>query len=71
MSKWAIRVTGLILMTLGGFLFVYSVAHISSQWPRIFVGLASIFFTAMGFGVLIMPLDSANYSASKDDSSPP
>ena len=45
-------------MILGGFLFVWSVRDIASEWPQIFVGLASVFCTAMGFGLIIMPLDN-------------
>ena len=44
-------------MVLGGFLFVWSVRDITAEWPQIFVGLLSVFSTAMGFGLLIMPLD--------------
>ena len=45
------------LMIIGGFLFVWSVRDIQSEWPQIFVGLLSIFSTAMGFALSIMPLD--------------
>ena len=44
-------------MILGGFLFVWSVKYIQSEWPQIFVGLLSVFSAAMGFAILIMPLD--------------
>ena len=44
-------------MVIGGFLFVWSVRDITAEWPQIFVGLLSVFSTAMGFGLLIMPLD--------------
>lgn len=57
MSKWKIRIGGLVLMVLGGFLFVWSVKYIQSEWPQIFVGLLSVFSTAMGFSLLIMPLE--------------
>ncbi|MBT4260412.1 MAG: hypothetical protein HOD90_10945 [Nitrospina sp.] len=57
MSNWKIRTTGLILMILGGILFVWSVKYIQSEWPQIFVGLLSVFSTAMGFAILIMPID--------------
>jgi len=57
MSGWKIRVIGLLLMILGGFLFVWSVRDIESEWPQIFVGLLSVFSTAMGFALTIMPLD--------------
>ncbi|MBT4127832.1 MAG: hypothetical protein HOE32_04165 [Nitrospina sp.] len=57
MSNWKIRITGLILMILGGILFVWSVKYIQSEWPQIFVGLLSVFSTAMGFAILIMPID--------------
>jgi hypothetical protein len=67
MSKWKIRLYGLVSMILGGFLFVYSVKYISAEWPQIFVGLLSIFFSAMGFGLLIMPLDSPGETPSGDD----
>jgi len=45
-------------MALGGFLFVWSVRDITAEWPQIFFGLLSVFSTAMGFGLLIMPLDN-------------
>ena len=57
MNGWKIRVIGLLLMILGGFLFVWSVRDIESEWPQIFVGLLSVFSTAMGFALTIMPLD--------------
>ena len=57
MSNWKIRVAGLILMILGSILFVWSVKYIQSEWPQIFVGLLSVFSTAMGFAILIMPID--------------
>ena len=65
MNKWSIRLAGLIGMILGGFLFVYSVKYITAEWPQIFVGLLSIFFSAMGFGLLIMPLDSLDNRSSE------
>ena len=58
MTSWKIRLSGLALMAAGGFLFVWSVRDITAEWPQIFVGLLSVFSTAMGFGLLIMPLDS-------------
>ncbi|MAX17450.1 MAG: hypothetical protein CMH73_04675 [Nitrospina sp.] len=57
MSNWKIRIAGLILMILGSILFVWSVKYIQSEWPQIFVGLLSVFSTAMGFAILIMPID--------------
>ena len=57
MTSWKIRLLGLLLMVVGGFLFVWSVRDITAEWPQIFVGLLSVFSTAMGFGLLIMPLD--------------
>ena len=57
MNGWKIRVIGLLLMILGGYLFVWSVRDIESEWPQIFVGLLSVFSTAMGFALTIMPVD--------------
>jgi hypothetical protein len=57
MSNWKIRIGGLALMVLGGFLFVWSVKIIQSEWPQIFVGLLSVLSISMGFALLIMPLD--------------
>ena len=57
MTSWKIRLLGLTAMVTGGFLFVLSVRDISAEWPQIFIGLLSVFSTAMGFGLLIMPLD--------------
>ena len=57
MIKWKIRLAGLILMVVGGYLFVLSVRDISAEWPQIFVGLLSVFCTALGFGLLLMPLE--------------
>ena len=59
MSGLKIRVIGLLLMILGGYLFVWSVRDIESEWPQIFVGLLSVFSTAMGFALTIMPLDNS------------
>jgi hypothetical protein len=57
MSGWKVRALGMFLMVVGGFLFVWSVRDIQSEWPQIFVGLLSVFSTAMGFALTIMPLD--------------
>ena len=57
MIKWKIRLAGLILMVVGGYLFVLSVRDISAEWPQIFVGLLSVFCTALAFGLLLMPLE--------------
>ena len=65
MASWKIRLLGLALMILGGFLFVWSVRDITAEWPQIFVGLLSVFSTAMGFGLLIMPLDNKTEIESK------
>ena len=57
MNGWKIRVLGVFLMIVGGFLFVSSVRDIQSEWPQILVGLLSVLSTAMGFALTIMPLD--------------
>lgn len=57
MSPWKLRLVGLALMTIGGFLFVWAIKDISSEWPQIFTGLFSVFCLAMGFGLLIMPVE--------------
>ena len=57
MKSWKFRTLGLVLMIIGGFLFVWSVKYIQSEWPQIFVGLLSVFSSAMGFALAIMPLD--------------
>ncbi len=62
MNGWKIRALGLLLMVIGGFLFVWSVKYIQSEWPQIFVGLLSVFSSAMGFAMTIMPLDIAEDS---------
>ena len=59
MKDWKFRTLGLLLMIVGGFLFVWSVKYIQSEWPQIFVGLLSVFSSAMGFALMIMPLDIA------------
>lgn len=69
-NKWSvlsIRLTGLGLMILGGFLFVWSVKYISAEWPQIFVGLLSIFSTGMGFGILIMPMEDMPETQEKEN----
>ena len=68
MTSWKIRLLGLVLMVIGGFLFVWSVRDITAEWPQIFVGLLSVFSTAMGFGLLIMPLDGQPTIEPKNDS---
>ncbi|MBM15845.1 MAG: hypothetical protein CMH75_07135 [Nitrospina sp.] len=60
MKGWKIRAIGLLLMVFGGLLFIWSVRDIQSEWPQIFVGLLSVFSTAMGFALTIMPLDINN-----------
>ena len=57
MKGWKFRTLGLLLMIIGGFLFIWSVKYIQSEWPQIFVGLLSVFSSAMGFALAIMPLD--------------
>ena len=59
MKGWKFRTLGLLLMIIGGFLFVWSVKYIQSEWPQIFVGLLSVFSSAMGFALTIMPLNIA------------
>jgi hypothetical protein len=65
-NNWKIRIGGLALMVLGGVLFVWSVKHIQSEWPQIFVGLLSVFSTAMGFALIIMPLDLVEDSSTPE-----
>ena len=67
MSKWKIRVAGLVLMVIGALLFVWSVRWIQAEWPQVFVGLLSVFCTAMGFGLLIMPLDPPATASANED----
>ena len=67
MNSWKIRFLGIILMILGGFLFVWSVRDITAEWPQIFVGLLSVFSSAMGFGLIIMPLDDVAEFETKVD----
>ena len=62
MKGWKFRALGLLLMIIGGFLFVWSVRYIQSEWPQIFVGLLSVFSSAIGFALTIMPLDIAKKS---------
>ena len=57
MKGWKFRTLGLLLMIIGGFLFVWSINYIQSEWPQVFVGLLSVFSSAMGFALTIMPLD--------------
>jgi hypothetical protein len=66
MSKWKIRIGGIVLMVIGGFLFVWSVKYVESEWPQIFSGLLSVFSIAMGFALLIMPLDLPENSSTPD-----
>ncbi|MDA0691149.1 MAG: hypothetical protein O3A78_00370 [Nitrospinae bacterium] len=68
MDKLTIRIVGLASLILGGVLFVFSVKSIAAEWPQIFVGLLSVLFSAMGFGLLIMPLDSLDKNSPGDDS---
>jgi len=70
MAALKIRLIGLALMVLGGFLFVWAVRDIAAEWPQIFVGLSSVFCLSMGFGILIMPLET-NSENSDTKPSPP
>jgi hypothetical protein len=67
MKNWKIRLIGLGLMILGGYLFVWAVRDIVSEWPQIAVGLLSVFCAAIGFGFLIMPLETPKTSSVDDD----
>lgn len=67
MNKWTLRILGLASMILGGILFVFSVKSISAEWPQIIVGLLSVLFSTMGFGLLIMPLDPLSKTSSRDN----
>ena len=58
MTALKVRLFGLALMIVGGFLFVWSVRDITEEWPQIFVGLGSVFCLSMGFCILIMPLET-------------
>jgi hypothetical protein len=69
MRHWKIRVAGLVTMVIGALLFVWSVRWIQAEWPQISVGLLSVFCIAMGFGLLIMPLESSE--AASPSESPP
>lgn len=62
MNGWKLRALGILLMLIGGVLFVWSVKYIQSEWPQIFVGLLSVFSSAMGFAMTIMPVDIARDS---------
>ncbi len=66
-NKLKLRAVGLGLMILGGILFVVAVKYINSEWPQIFVGLASILSSAMGFGILIMPLEPSSTEPEQND----
>lgn len=66
-NKLKFRALGLGLMILGGVLFVVSVKMTNSDWPQIFVGLASILSSSMGFGILIMPLDASPTQPPEND----
>jgi len=68
MNKWTLRLIGLASLLLGGILFVFSVKYMAAEWPQIFVGLLSVLLSAMGFGLLIMPLDSLDKTISRKDS---
>ena len=65
---WKIRLGGLVLIIIGGFLFVWAVRDISAEWPQIFLGLFSVFVISLGFGIMIMPVDKT-VKPSVDDSS--
>ena len=63
---WKLRLGGLILMVIGGFLFVWAVRDVSSEWPQIFLGLSSVFVISLGFGILIMPGDKPTSSSAEE-----
>ena len=67
MKYWQFRLGGLILMIIGGFLFVWAVRDITAEWPQIFTGVLSVFCISMGFGILIMPVDSQTPPQASDD----
>lgn len=61
MSWWKIRLTGLFLFILGGFLFVAATRAAGTDpnaelgWDAVFLGILCIFSASFGFGLMIMP----------------
>ncbi len=58
MKSIKIRGLGLALLSLGGYLFVFSVRDMTGSSGRVVVGLLSVFCVSLGFGLLIIPLVS-------------
>ena len=54
-NSWQLRLTGIGMIVMGGFLLVWALRNIQTDWPQIFAGLISVFAVAIGFGLLIMP----------------
>lgn len=61
MSWWKIRVAGLLLFILGGFLFVAATKAAGTDpsvelgWGPVFLGILCIFSASFGFGLMVMP----------------
>ena len=61
MSWWKIRLAGLLLFILGGFLFVAATKAAGTDpnaelgWGAVFLGILCIFSASFGFGLMVMP----------------
>jgi ABC-type multidrug transport system permease subunit len=73
MSWWKIRLSGLLLFILGGFLFVAATKvagtdpNVELGWNAVFLGILCIFSTSFGFGLMIMPRDEELHFPSEDE----
>ncbi|MBI5187095.1 MAG: hypothetical protein HZA01_15415 [Nitrospinae bacterium] len=63
MNWWKIRLSGLFLFILGGFLFVAATRAAGTDpnaelgWGAVFLGILCIFSASFGFGLMVMPRD--------------
>ena len=70
MAGLKLKAAGVVLMGLGVWLFILAVRDMQAGTGRTLTGLASVFCTALGFGLLLIPGPEAEKPDNLDGSEP-